>query len=615
MCGFVFKLNFGSGDFNKNKFEQAMDFIQRRGPDYSGFKFFEKHPNFNFCSLGHKRLSIIDINESSNQPLQYNGLHIIFNGEIYNYLELKNKLKGKGYFFQSTGDTEVLLKLFYEYKEKCLDYLDGMFSFLIFNEATGDVFFARDSYGEKPLYFAFDNDCLSVSSDIDSIRVMSNKDSLSLNNSFILNYLSLGYQINSLSTPYNEIKKVEPSSYFFFNCKEKKLSKNSYDYSAIDGKNISNRLDYLDVLDEIMNSSVETRLRSDVPVGVFLSGGIDSSLISYYASRLSPNITGFNIDFSGQGFSETDFARKISRHLEIDFKSYTPNETDYQHTAREIPLILDEPISDVSILPQTIISNFLKQHVKVVLSGDGADEIFGGYEFFNSSIWNKYYIGNFGKRISKTIQDSLLHKFPRIKFSSKAHIFLALLRNESSIKNSLYWNSITPKLLHDFINCNQDFFSEEEESIEDLLCFYQRNYLSNNILKKVDRATMFHSIESRAPFLSRGISSFAKSINSKFLISKSENKIILKQLAYSKIPQSLFTPQKNGFVPSVQHIINNPLRTWTNDGLEIFREKIISLFGRDFYVEYLELGNKSNHRDAYRRWAFSVLGHWLYERN
>ena len=364
MCGHV-SIYYKNSN-KKADIESLAQKLNHRGPDYTGIYKSDK------VELAFKRLSIIDV-ENGSQPLEKEDKVIIFNGEIYNHENLRNELMKKGYKFNTKCDTEVLLASYIQYKEKCLDKLRGMFSFLIYDEGDNTLFGARDHFGIKPLYYIEEKDFIAFSSEYKAI--MSLLEKLSLNEKSLQSYLSFQY-VPLTDTMIQNIKLVPPGH--SFTVKDNKLSFNKYyKVDFIRNKDISAK----DVRDVVMDS-IKQHMISNVEVGTFLSGGIDSTIVASVASQINPNIKSFSIGFGVEGYDELEVAKRSADAIGIENIAITVTQDEYIKALPKVFYHLDDPVADPSEVGIYFLSKEARKHAKVVLSGEGADELFGGYNIY-----------------------------------------------------------------------------------------------------------------------------------------------------------------------------------------------------------------------------------------
>ncbi len=439
MCGITGIYSFNEvGRINQMYLVNATRALAKRGPDFEDF--YEDY----FVGLGHRRLSVIDISARGNQPMQdESGRYVIvFNGEIYNYRELRKNLATKGYVFRSDSDTEVLLKLYMEEKEACLDKLNGFFSFVIYDNKDQVLFLARDRMGIKPLLFSMDEDRFIFGSEMKAMLAYGLKKEL--NYEALLTYLQLNY-IPYPQTIFKDVQKCPPGHYMFVSGGELSI-KSYYEISTIaDGDK-----DYKQTgkqLVELLDQSVQRRLIADVPIGVFLSGGIDSSCITALASRHVNQLNTFSIGYQDEPFfDETHYAYEVANHFKTNHQVFSLSNYDLLKHLDDIVNYIDEPFADSSVMPVYILSQETRKTATVALSGDGADEIFSGY--------NKHYALNESLRggLKNNVISGLLPLWKALPKSRSGKIgnFIRQLerfglgRNLSPRERYWFWASFNP---------------------------------------------------------------------------------------------------------------------------------------------------------------------------
>ena len=563
MCGII-----GFASKNEVKVKEKYLFgsklIKHRGPDDSG----EWFSDDGCVGLGHRRLSIIDISKNGHQPMSNNNgdLKIVFNGEIYNYGELSKILSKKGYKFNSKTDTEVILAAYSEWGEDCTNFLNGMFAFAIYDSINKILFISRDRAGEKPIYYNFRNGILQFSSELKallsdkSLDIKINKESLDC-------YLSMGF-VPGKRCILEGFNKLPAAHSLVFSFVDSNITIKKYWELPVNQKNNFSESDLTEKLDELLDNSVKHQLLADVPVGVLLSGGVDSSLITAMASRHTSHLKTFNIRFPGQGrFDETNYARKISPHFGTEHIELEASPVDVDMLIK-LARQFDEPIIDSSMIPMYMVSELVRQHCKVVLGGDGGDELFGGYEHYSRLLWmNRYYkfIPVFLRESASFISDTTM------PLGMKGKNWIQSLRYNLNTEVPLiacYFDPINrKKLMHaSFPNwpiVAEDIMSSSIPQNKELLQRSTRmdfnNYLTEDILVKVDRASMLNSLEIRAPFLDKDLIEFAfKEVPSSLKATSKNKKILLKNLTQKVLPSDFDSSRKQGF--------SIPINDWLKKG-------------------------------------------------
>ena len=551
--------------------------IEHRGPDDKGI-WISSDLRIGFA---HRRLSIVDLSYSAHQPMKSNDSRYIvtFNGEIYNYMELRKNLQKKGVVFHSISDTEVLIECYREYGYNCLQYFDGMYAFVIYDKLKDEIFAARDPFGEKPFYYSWINESFIFASELSAITAVPGFEKTS-DLETVSQFLCLQY-VAGENTFYNNAKKLKPGHYLTLSNKNKLEVHRFFEFSPREESILYNEDDLVDELESLLIKNIERRLRADVSVGALLSGGLDSSLVVAIAkTKLNADIQTFTIGFENWADSEHKDAYLIASYLNTHHTEKLLKPDCYklfEHLAK----IIDEPNADTSLLPTYLVSQLAKKSVKVVLSGDGADELFGGYGRYistlNESNSPQFDTGNnyYSNKILPFTEDEL-SRFV-IHVPSKTRAFLNELRQ-----------SISQSQLN-IINCLR------KTDIE--------NYLPGAVLAKVDRMSMQHGLEVRTPFLSIEMARFAEKIPSELLTNKNTGKILLKKLAIRYLPKKILNKQKKGFgMPFVLWgeetllknsskalLSNNANKEWWLDNEEI--------------KSWIKSGKKNNSIDIYKLWS------------
>lgn len=625
IAGYVLTSHCPISVFNSDQHTELLtrmnDVIEHRGPDDDGYL------HFNQYHLGMRRLSIIDLN-TGQQPI-YNEDHskaIVFNGEIYNFPELKIDLLKKGHSFRTQSDTEVIVHLYEQYGFDCVKYIKGMFAFAILDKQQDILFSARDRAGEKPYHYYFKNGLFAFASEIKSIIQIPCVERI-INLNALNDYLTYEY-IPAPNTIYKDILKLEPGHYLILRRNELTLHKFwelgcvLHDQALFEDK----EPEIIRVLDNKLSSAVKSQMICDVPIGAFLSGGIDSSLIAAYMSQFSSSkINTFNIAFDDVSFDESSFARQVAQFLGTNHHEITLTPDKMTDIISEIIHKLDEPFADASLIPTYLLAKFTKENVTVALSGDAGDELFAGYP--------TYYAHKIAQMFPKlliwpcTVAARLLKvNDDNISFDFKVKKFLSGLRYKPEYRNQIWLGSFTPEekkllfqkdVLH---NINEKEFSlidkimsncKSNDFINRILYQDMKFYLQDNMLFKVDRASMLASLEVRVPFLDPDILDFVYKLPSSMKLNKNKSKYILKKVALKYLPKEIVHRKKKGF--------GVPIAKWIKGRLyPVFKEQFQehSLLQEGFFnTEYINLlmnehlNNKKDNRK--QLWTLFVFQEWL----
>ena len=581
--------------------------IQHRGPDAKGEL---HHQN---CSLGHLRLSILDLSEHANQPMETERFAMVYNGEVYNFPELRAEL---GLICSTQSDTEVILKGYEKIGNAIFSKLNGMFAIAILDKQTQEVVLVRDRLGIKPIYLYQKNNIIAFSSELKALKKLQNFGfAFTINPKAISNFFHLGY-IPSPLTIYKEITKFPNGCYAQINQSKIQYTKYWDIESKISKEVLSNEKEAITQLDALINSSVQFRLRSDVPFGTFLSGGIDSSLVTAVAQKnTTHNLQTFSIGFQEQSHNEAQYAAKVAKHLRTQHEEFIVSHQEAIDIIPQIVDIYDEPYADSSAIPTMMVSKLARNKVKMTLSGDGGDELFMGYGFYNwANRLNNPLIKLGRLPISKILsmgnnrmkRAALVFDYPANDVQS--HIFSQeqYYFSQSEIQNLLKNNSgILPELNAE-VKSPRTLSAKEKQSFFDM-----QYYLKDDLLTKVDIATMKHSLETRVPLLDYRIVEFALNLSEDLKFKNGEAKYLLKQVLYQYVPKEFFDRPKQGF--------SIPLGKWLKKELSYLMEEYLSeekLKQSEYlnatFVQKLVARFKNGEDYLYTKiWALIVFQDWI----
>ena len=587
MCGIFGVYGHYNFEYCINHIEDILSTLNRRGPDKKDF--FHNHDLK--ILLGHTRLSILELSKYGSQPMLSTSKEftISFNGEIYNHEILRDDLKQKNLIYFGNSDTRSLIEHIYNFGiSNTLNKIRGMFAFAIYNSVNDNIILARDAFGEKPLYYLIQNNTLYFSSTLEAFKKIRNI-KLEIDKSALNTFLKRGY-IPYSETIYKNVYKVEKGSFIKFQLdrNSKTLKQDTtfwFNNNEIKNQNKHSIKENIDKIEELITKSVKQQLVADVPVGVLLSGGIDSSVISTIASKVAnKKINTFTIGFNDTKYDESSNAQKVARHLNTNHENYILNEKDALDMISDIPSAYSEPFADSSQIPQLLISKYVRKKVKVVLSGDGGDELFGGYNryIYIQLLWNIFF--NLPKNLRNPIfkllklnseknwdlVNTYLLKYiypGKISFlGNKVHKFSSAALNSNNpldLYNNI--NSIweEPNLITNTIqkpNLDRIIYNKNQSIMENFMQLDLNEYLPDDILCKVDRASMFHSLESRAPFLNLDILNYVKTISIDQKIKKNNGKVLLRKILEKYLPTELMNYPKQGF--------SLPLADWMRGSLK-----------------------------------------------
>jgi len=576
-----------------------------RGPDDDGL-FIE-----NSGGIGMRRLSIIDL-DTGHQPMSSkdHSIQLVLNGEIYNYKELRRKLISKGYSFKTKSDVEVLIYLYQEYGKECIKYINGMFSFALFDLRNKTIWIARDRLGIKPLYYFKNENFFCFSSELSGIANLI-KAKLSYNS--IINYLGFSY-IEAPKTIYENIFKLMPGEQIHFDISNYQMKRNIY-WKLDKFENYNNNISILkDKLDSLISDSVKIQMTSDVPVGMFLSGGIDSSAICTYAAKLlNDKINTFTINFRDKPSEDHRYAGLISKNMSSNHFEIEATASSQISSLNELINYMDEPMSDSAIVPTFMVAKAAKkQGMKVMLSGAGADEIFGGYKrHFPGKIGSAAWLSNLPDVYKKILLPvlSLQNNSYKYRFVNSARNFATNISgvNFTFLKEALRKKDSFENLL---TGIDSSLKLNDANNSYDLMHLDVKNYLPNNILMLTDQATMAASIEGRVPFLDHRIVEFAFSLDKNRNLLNGKSKGLLKSTLAKLVPNEILNREKEGF--------NAPIHTWIQDWPEIVEDEIVNnacsaindIIDISIVKKFIN-NKKARHQSANSLYALYVLNLWI----
>jgi len=625
MCGINGFIDPTSPDENilNKKIQQMNDLIVHRGPDDDGV-FIQKTETFGLA-MGMRRLSIIDLADGDQPIYSSDGnIIIVFNGEIYNYRDLRNELQSNGVVFDTHSDTEVILKLYESEGETCFKRLDGMFAFSIYDKRKDKIFIARDFFGEKPLYYSQLDGKFIWASELKSlVKILDTKPNLSkvgLNHFFRLTYIPAPHTI------YDSIFKLKANHFLEFELTEQQYRIVEIEEEFGEGPKVSDFGKAKKMTKDLVRESVESRSVSDVPIGTFLSGGVDSSVVSLCLAQMSDKqINTFSIGFKKTAYDETDKSQLVAKQINSRHHEFIIGEEDLKNNIHEILTNFDEPFSDTAALPTYLVSKKTSDHVKVALTGDGGDEVFGGY--------NKYYVGKINDRYTSFIPEfahnlikDVSSPFLASKDDRRGKRFqIQKMLNTVSYDGKYYWDIISlantetqlEKLLRpEFYNENIfDIYKERTAvrapaSLTDYRFIDKVLSLEGGMLAKVDRTSMLNSLECRAPFLNKKLWNFANGLPEKFLMNGWNKKYILKKAFEDEFPKDFLNKGKSGF--------GSPVGDWLRSGLKNELESYIdtnllkkqAIFNIE-YIQRLVRDHLSGKRDStFSVWAYYCFQKW-----
>ena len=599
--------------------QKANDKMVHRGPDDKGYLIDGN------VGLAMRRLSIIDVS-GGKQPI-YNenrDCAIVYNGEFYNHEEIRVYLEKKGHIFSTKTDTEVIIHLYEEKGPKLLEYMNGMYAFAIWDSRKKRLFLARDRLGIKPLFYYEDNEKFIFASEIKSILAYENV-RLTIDNLSLFDYLTFNY-IPSPRTIYREIRKLPPA-YFIIIENNNTLIKKYWEVTPnVDYSITFNKAK--DTLEELIYDSINLRLMSEVPLGAFLSGGIDSSTICYFITKykLKDNLKTFSVGFDvNNRENELPFSKETARRLNTDHHTQIVTYKAVEMLDETIKSI-DEPMADTSNIPTYLLSKYTRQFVTVALSGDGGDELFAGYErqiILNILKRFEALPCPFKELLQKTLfsklkfreqKDSRIESIKRILHDISTGYYQTYTRWLTNFNPQILKFILTDDLYHQYTKYNtyrivEDYFKLTGDPINQSLLFELNYYLPDDLLVKVDRMSMAHSLEVRVPFLDHRLVEFAFSLPVEYKIKGKTTKFILRKLMQGKLPRKVLMKPKQGFTPPIKKWISSDLKDYIHDSILI---KDMDYFFKRKAINKLLSKHQQSIRDyQYQIWNLLIFLKWL----
>jgi len=614
MCGIAGIYNYKTDQtVSSYSIVSMCDVITYRGPDGFGYHYDGS------LGLGHRRLTIIDTHERSNQPMlsDDNKTSICFNGEIYNYIELKETLKESGVNFKTTSDTEVLLELYRNSGIDFLNQLNGMFAFCIFDKKKNEFLLARDHTGIKPLFYTFTDDGIAFGSEIKSLLQIDGVKK-EVNKSLIDSYMSVGYSPTN-NTLFKNIYKLEPGHYMTIKNREVEIKQ--YWNIQYDKSNDKGEAYYIKETQNLFEDAISKQLRSDVPLGVFLSGGIDSSaVVSMMHKQGVKDIKTFSVAWDyGDQFNETKYARAVAKQFNTDHTEYFMSAEDFKNFLPDYIRHMDEPVTEAAAISLYYLAKKTKEKVTVVLSGEGADEVFGGYPIYKYMHVVEQY-----KKIPNFIRKLILNPILRMlgtKWAKYADLsempieqsYSGVSFYENSQKNRLYSKKFTEYVKN---NNNQSKLKQyyDYTKNDDLQTKMQyldlKTWLVDDLLIKADRMSMAASLELRVPFLDHRFIEFSATMPSKYRFKSYENKYILKKAMEPYLTEEILYRKKLGFPTPLSIMFKGELFDFVKNIIDSEQAYDRGYFDTNEVQKILE-EHKNETEDHHRvLWQLLVLELW-----
>ncbi|MDB2373830.1 asparagine synthase (glutamine-hydrolyzing) [Psychrosphaera haliotis] len=622
MCGILGTLNFNNAA-DAERIAAMRDTMPYRGPDSNGLWMSDN----GYCGLAHLRLSILDPTPAGHQPrIEQSGRFVIsFNGEVYNYIEIRAELEQKGYTFETGTDTEVVLQAYVEWGKDALQRFNGMFAIAIFDNETQELFLARDRLGIKPVYYYQDDNELIFASETKAIlRGLASLPDLNVE--LIDDYMSFGY-IPGENTLHKGIKRLMPGHYGIV--KDGKLVVTQWWDLKFDNTEDKGFDHYLTQSKALLENAIDLRLRSDVPLGIFLSGGIDSSaVVGLLADKVKEPLKTFSIAYDfGKNFDETQYARMVSEKFGTDHHELKITPQQFAEFIPEYIHLMDEPVTEAAAISLFFVSKLAKEKVTVALSGEGSDEIFAGYDLYQyMNVLEKYrnVVGQKGTEFFAGISNKVFgqsHKVSKYLNMATQPIeqrYKGMSTYPDTQKEALYRQDFKTQLESEKARTNHGAFPRQlfdnmkgQDQLNKMLYFDTKTWLVDDLLIKADRMSMATSIELRVPFLDYRLVEFAATIPSHHKIKKGEGKYPLKKMMEGILPNDIIYRKKMGFPTPLKLMFQNELREYAKDLLLSDNTKLHQFFKLERIKQLIEEHNADKYDHHKTLWQLVVLEEWL----
>ena len=632
MCGITGFVNF-SDSSDESIIEQMTQTLHHRGPDDTGVSVLNTTQNGSI-GLGHKRLSILDLSHSGHQPMVHEDIHIIYNGEVYNFQEIKKELLSFGYQFNSHSDTEVILKAYHKWGISCVDRFNGMFAIAIVDKKIKKLFLIRDRAGVKPLFWYKKDDLLLFSSELKAFHKHPDFNK-KINLESVALFLTYQY-IPAPHTIFENCFKLKSGHYLEVDLKTQKIEEKCYwdIYTYYNKPKIDiSENEAKEDLKSLFVSAFSYRMVSDVPVGVFLSGGYDSTLVtSILQANHTQKIKTFTIGFHEKGFDEAPYAKAVARHLGTEHTEYYCTQKDALDIIPKLAKTYDEPFADASAIPTMLVSALAKKDVSVSLSADGGDELFAGYSKYDRIL--RYHevfskIPSFAKKtLGKTLENIDPSKIPYLSkgynFTLKYNKARNLLQTQdiTQILKTISQFTTQSDLKKLFVNAptlpTTDFdtgsgISNHNDPLSKIMAVDFKTYMCDDVLQKVDRATMSVSLEGREPLLDYRIAEFAARLPSDLKYKNGEKKYILKEVVHDFVPKELMDRPKMGFGVPLTQWFKKELKEYFQIYLNHERLSKEGIFNPDEVIVLKERYFSGENMDVELLWSILMFEMWYEE--
>jgi len=593
--------------------ERMRDRLAHRGPDGAGV-FSDEN-----VALGHRRLSIIDLSDAASQPFssEDGSLQLVFNGEIYDYVELRDELKARGRTFRSASDTEVILQGYAEWGEAVLERLNGMFAFALYDKKKMTLLLARDRAGEKPLHFGWLGERFLFASEL---RAFQEAGRLRPSPLGVARFLCYDY-VPAPDSALEGFSKLAGGEALLLELDTNKSRRWRYWTPRFQPKLSLAMPEAKEQLRSLLEDAVRLRLRSDVPLGVFLSGGVDSSTIAALARPHVRSLETYAIGFEDRSYDESSHARRVAEHLHSHHTEEVVSEKVLLATLPRVLAHQDEPLADSSIVPTWLVAKLARKDVTVVLGGDGGDELFMGYDPFKAWHAARLYsalVPRFAHRTLEKAASFVPRSEERMSFEFRVKRFLRGAKAKESVRLQAWLGSFTPEdvkallvpeVLEPLYAPTERAWGEAEGELDRQAAVYLETYLQDGVLQKLDRATMAHALEARAPFLDPRVMAFAFALEDGLKYRRLETKRVLKALARELVPKDVIDRPKQGFAVPLARWLRGPLKGLVEETLAPERIRSGGLL-REEAVASLVKKNGEGAADPRQVWSLVVLETW-----
>ena len=625
MCGIAGQLNFGGRPVDRARVAAMTDRLAHRGPDGSDVR------TFGCAGLGHRRLKIIDLSDAARQPMsnEDGSIWLIYNGEIYNYVELRRELEGAGHRFASATDSEVIIHGYEQWGEACLHRFNGMFAFALWDHTRQRLWLVRDRLGVKPLFYALTAEGITFGSEVKAVLEHPGIDR-SLDYEALAYYLALNY-LPAPFTLFKQIRQLEPGQQLLAGADGSTALSNYWDLKFDNDPPPRSEASWRDELDALMDDSVRIRLRSDVPFGLFLSGGVDSSGVAAWMSRhLDSPVQAFTASFREDSYNELRYARMAAGATGAELHEHVID-ADAAKLLPEIVSHSEEPTADSSMVAVYHLAQFARQRVTMVLSGDGADDMLAGYETPQAHYLQRAYHAVprlFRQGVIRPIVESLPTSYEKVSLESKLKRFVAageldwqaahaswrLIFSPAERRRLLAPVAAHPGSSADAVELYKSWFrrTNARDPLNQMLYVDTMLYLPADMLVKIDRMTMAHGLEAREPYLDfRVVELCARMPVSMKLRRGREKKYILKQALRGRVPDPVLFRKKQGFNVPKAHWIRSGLRDFVNDVLAPSRVRAMNILDPAVVSEVVASHFDGRRDRSHEIWSLLVLSLWF----